>query len=227
MAYFLFQEKPKIVKLYNSLKAGVDTLDCATGSYTCKRRTDRYPVAIFHNLLDLCTHNAFQTFLAANNGYLSGDRSKKRKFLDWLSKELAIEHVRERRNESGLQNEVVKKIDIFINNYDLMYAPTVSPTSVCSKCTSNDNLKICSLCKVLACPEHYRSKIMYACPECCKLSEEFQEIKHVSRKLRRCSFCPRNRDLKTMISCSVCNRAVCERHKERKVKAFDICQTCL
>lgn len=204
----------------------MDTLDCATGGYTCKRRTDRYPLAIFHNLLDLCGHNAFHTFLAANTGYLSGDRSKKRKFLDWLSKELAICHVRKRKGEAGLQKEILNKIDIFIDNYNQMYGPTSSPVSTCSVCSLTANLVCCSACKSLSCPEHCRSKLMYACPDCCRTGD-FTEILHISRKSKRCSFCPRSKDNKTMISCAVCNRAVCERHKERKSKTMDICSTCL
>ncbi|XP_058828335.1 uncharacterized protein LOC131688184 [Topomyia yanbarensis] len=52
------QGKPKVVHLYNSLKGGVDTLDKSTGSYSCKRRSNRYTVAIFYNLLDIANHDA-------------------------------------------------------------------------------------------------------------------------------------------------------------------------
>ena len=51
--------KPKVVLTYNKLKGGVDTVDKATGGYTCRRKTNRWTVAIFYNLLDICAHNAF------------------------------------------------------------------------------------------------------------------------------------------------------------------------
>lgn len=216
-----------MVKLYNSLKAGVDTLDQVTGSYTCRRRTDRWPLAIFFNLLDICSHNSFLTFLAAHPSYLSNDRSKKRKYLDWLSKELALSYVLKRRNTTGIQNEVINKIETFIANFDRMYGPTNSPISVCSSCSSSDGIKACSFCESVACRLHYRNVKLYVCPDCLKNQQDFPELKFINRKSRRCSFCPRSHDIKTKVNCLSCNRPVCERHDDRKAKNYDVCHNCL
>lgn len=103
--------KPNVVKVYNSLKGGVDTLDKATGGYSCKRRTNRYSMSIIFNLIDLCSHNAFHTFRSAHQDFLPKDRSSKYKFLDWLSKELALEYVKERSKNDKLPLETRAKID--------------------------------------------------------------------------------------------------------------------
>ena len=39
--------KPKIVKYYNKTKGGVDTMDKMLGEYIAKRRTLRWPLALF------------------------------------------------------------------------------------------------------------------------------------------------------------------------------------
>uniref|UniRef100_A0AAX7T7S3 PiggyBac transposable element-derived protein domain-containing protein n=2 Tax=Astatotilapia calliptera TaxID=8154 RepID=A0AAX7T7S3_ASTCA len=53
------KRKPKIITDYNKCKGGVDNLDEAAGSYTCRRRTARWPVALFHHLLDVSLYNGY------------------------------------------------------------------------------------------------------------------------------------------------------------------------
>ena len=40
--------KPDIVLYYNETKGGVDTLDQLVHEYPCKRKTTRWPFALFH-----------------------------------------------------------------------------------------------------------------------------------------------------------------------------------
>ncbi|CAK6968790.1 piggyBac transposable element-derived protein 4-like%2C partial [Scomber scombrus] len=56
---------PQIILDYNRNKGGVDCLDKLTGTYTCKRMTARWPVAVFHNIPDV----------SACNAYVSGEES--------------------------------------------------------------------------------------------------------------------------------------------------------
>ena len=42
----------------NANNGGVDNVDKVTGTYSCKRRTARWPLAIFHNIIDISTFNA-------------------------------------------------------------------------------------------------------------------------------------------------------------------------
>lgn len=53
------QKKPEVINFYNKYKSGVDSMDQMLGTYTCKRRTRRWPYAFFFNILDiaaLATH---------------------------------------------------------------------------------------------------------------------------------------------------------------------------
>ena len=47
------QKKPHMIMYYNKYKTGVDTMDQMVSRYTCHRRTQRWPLAMFFNILDV------------------------------------------------------------------------------------------------------------------------------------------------------------------------------
>ncbi|KAE8277713.1 hypothetical protein D5F01_LYC24274 [Larimichthys crocea] len=51
--------KPAVILDYNSNKGGVDNLDKVVATYSCRRMTARWPLAVFHNILDVSSYNAF------------------------------------------------------------------------------------------------------------------------------------------------------------------------
>lgn len=53
------QQKPEVIHFYNQTKAGVDMMDKMLGSYTTKRRTNRWPMALFYNILDVTALAAY------------------------------------------------------------------------------------------------------------------------------------------------------------------------
>lgn len=53
------QQKPEAIHFYNQSKAGVDTMDKMLGTYTTKRRTNRWPLALFYNTLDVAALAAY------------------------------------------------------------------------------------------------------------------------------------------------------------------------
>ena len=46
-------KKPQAILNYNSTKGVVDTLDKMISCYTCRRKTKRWPVVVFSNVLDI------------------------------------------------------------------------------------------------------------------------------------------------------------------------------
>ncbi|KAL7402948.1 hypothetical protein ABVT39_022285 [Epinephelus coioides] len=54
--------KPLMIQDYNRNKGGIDCLDKLTGTYTCKQMTARWPVAVFHNILDVSACNAYMVW---------------------------------------------------------------------------------------------------------------------------------------------------------------------
>ena len=53
------RSKSEIVEFYNKTKAGVEALDQKVRHYTTYRKTSRWPLVVFYNILDLLAYNAF------------------------------------------------------------------------------------------------------------------------------------------------------------------------
>ena len=58
-----FDKKPEVILYYNSTKGSVYTLERMVRTYTCKRMTRRWPVALFYNMIDVSAANAFIVWL--------------------------------------------------------------------------------------------------------------------------------------------------------------------
>ncbi|KAE8280234.1 hypothetical protein D5F01_LYC20788 [Larimichthys crocea] len=78
--------KPAVILEYNSNKGGVDNLDKVVATYSCRRMTARWPLAVFHNILDVSSYNAFVIWRELNPDWLPGKRNKRRVFLEQLGK---------------------------------------------------------------------------------------------------------------------------------------------
>ena len=69
---------------YNATKGGVDNMDKLVSAYSFKRRTLRWPLAIFFNILDIPAYNAFITWMALNPEWKRGKLQRIRLFLEVL-----------------------------------------------------------------------------------------------------------------------------------------------
>lgn len=58
--------KPEIVMNYNSTKGGVDTFDQMTQNMCCNRKTKRWPLCFFYNMLNISTLNSFVIYTHNN-----------------------------------------------------------------------------------------------------------------------------------------------------------------
>lgn len=65
-------KKPQVILDYNHNKGGVDNLDKVTSVYTCKRKTARWPLVIFYNILDVSAYNSFVLWTEINPTYNQG-----------------------------------------------------------------------------------------------------------------------------------------------------------
>ncbi|XP_067115864.1 piggyBac transposable element-derived protein 4-like [Osmerus mordax] len=80
--------KPTIILDYNRNKGGVDNLDKVVTYYSCKRKTARWPLVIFDNMIDVSTYNAFVIWREINPNWMPGKRNKRRFFLEQLGRAL-------------------------------------------------------------------------------------------------------------------------------------------
>lgn len=77
-------KKPTIILDYNRTKGSVDTMDKAVACYSTKRKTNRWPMIVFYNILDISAYNAYVLYTQANNTWRVKDTRRRRLFLENL-----------------------------------------------------------------------------------------------------------------------------------------------
>ncbi|XP_035854995.1 uncharacterized protein LOC118494664 [Sander lucioperca] len=89
--------KPDIILHYNSTKGSVDNLDKLVGTYSCRRKTARWPLAVFHNILDVSAYNAFVLWRELRPKWMRGKLNRHRAFLEELGRALVTPLIERRR----------------------------------------------------------------------------------------------------------------------------------
>jgi hypothetical protein len=92
--------KPAIILDYNHNKGGVDNLDKVIGTCSCRRMAARWPLVIFHNIIDVSSYNAFMIWNKVNPTWMADKRNKRRVFLEPLGKALVTPHIQRRERPS-------------------------------------------------------------------------------------------------------------------------------
>lgn len=162
-------KKPEIIHFYNQTKSGVDTLDQLIRTYTCKRRTNRWPQALFYNMLDISAYNAYVVFLKINPNWNENKKYKRRIFLEDLGMDLISGEISRRPNmpQSSPAKAFVKSLQ--------KDSAEVSQTKNlkrgrCFFCPSRSNstkyANKCCECQKFICKTHSETKIV--CNECKK-----------------------------------------------------------
>lgn len=91
------KKKPAAILDYNRCKGGVDNLDKVVGTYSCRRKTSRWPQALFYNLLDVSAYNAFVLWKAVHPEWESTKSYQRRVFLEELGHMLVTPAIARRR----------------------------------------------------------------------------------------------------------------------------------
>lgn len=144
--------KPQIIVDYNAHKSGVDTLDQLVRCYSSKRKTNRWPFALFCNLLDIGAYNAFVLFLGVNPDFQSQTSHRRRIFLVDLATALL-----------QLPAEITAPTRTSANNNSIP-GPSNSKGR-CKICPRSRDKKIrqkCTMCNKFVCSDHSNN----VCLEC-------------------------------------------------------------
>ncbi|CAF2332905.1 unnamed protein product [Rotaria sp. Silwood2] len=75
------KNKPDIILYYNDTKGGVDRMDQMVQTYSCKRKTKRWPMTFFFNVLDVGGIAAFVVWITKNPQWNERKRHRRRLFL--------------------------------------------------------------------------------------------------------------------------------------------------
>ena len=102
-------QKPEIFLYYNSTKSGVDNLDHLATMYTCRRKVNRWPVALFANVVDVGAVAAFIIWMGNFPQWkISEGKRRRRLFLSELANQLVMPHIRRRALTRTLQAPISK-----------------------------------------------------------------------------------------------------------------------
>jgi len=105
-------KKPNMILEYNHTRGGVDNADKLVREYSCARRTSRWPLRLFMNMLDIGALNAFIIWMLKNKNWNQSKRNRRYRFLLELGKELTNPNIlRRASNPNGLQLPVVRAVE--------------------------------------------------------------------------------------------------------------------
>ncbi|KAL4008155.1 hypothetical protein ACER0C_002007 [Sarotherodon galilaeus] len=163
--------KPLIIQDYKKNKGGVDCLDKLTGTYTCKLMTARWPVALFHKILDVSAFNAYVVWTAIDPTWNQGKSFKRRLFLAELGKALVTPLIQRRQHipRTPASASLVKSVQAPVSAAALAALPQQrhgQKRKRCQLCAPRDNktsLRCCK-CDAYVCKAH--SHLTVTCHSC-------------------------------------------------------------
>ena len=65
--------KPEIILYYNATKSGVDNMDHMATIFSCKRKTNRWPMVLFYNMIDVAVIAAFMVWMTLHPDWVGND----------------------------------------------------------------------------------------------------------------------------------------------------------
>lgn len=157
-------KKPEVIHFYNSTKGGVDTVDQMCGNYLVSRRTRRWPLSIFFQLLNIAVINANILY---NNTQIEKKHKNRRSFLKSLSMNLMNNHLSERSQMTNLPTDIKH----FLSKYETKEVDVQEPpTKIRSRCYLCGRAKNrvttikSSSCQNFTCKEHVKTVVR--CERC-------------------------------------------------------------
>ncbi|XP_038553198.1 piggyBac transposable element-derived protein 4-like [Micropterus salmoides] len=188
--------KPELVLKYNATKGGVDNLDKLVATYSCRRMTSRWPVAVFHNILDVSAYNAYVIWRETNPGWLSGHRNKRRFFLEQLGKALVAPLIEKRRGlpRSEASLALVRCVRT---------AASANANASGARCESRPHSRAHPH------PQPPSREDPSETGSRDRTEPLQQQQKPQASKRKRCQICPAKKDSKTFTTCRGCSKYVC------------------
>jgi len=161
--------KPEIITYYNETKSGVDNLDHLIGLYKCKRKTRRWPMTLFYNMIDTAAVAAYVIWCYKHPAYHQSKTHKRRLFLVDVAESLVREHLTRRMgNPQAMQGGV--KLAFKAIGFDLgpNAAQAALPAGkkrcvICPRTVDRKTNARCSECGNPCCQEHCKT----VCQLCC------------------------------------------------------------
>lgn len=135
-------QKPKIILDYNNTKGGVDTFDQMIHEYSSKRKTNRWPLAFFYNLMDTSALAAYNIWISTHKSWKTQLADRRCYFLKSMSENLVAPLIARRStNLVGIPMETKSAMEMF-----LPAIPTTDSSDMKMKSVSSGSRRRCRLC---------------------------------------------------------------------------------
>ena len=161
------KKKPDIIEYYNKTKNGVDTMDQMVATFTCKRKINRWPMALFCNLLDVSALDAYVLFVGMFPDWHADKTNRnirRRLFIEELGMALVEQEIA-RRSSRPRSHDAAAICDA--SRPILHLAPT-RKRGRCHVCTWKNNKNTyatrCGKCAKYVCADHHFD----ICAKCAK-----------------------------------------------------------
>ena len=144
--------KPALIFDYNKGKGGVDQLDQNIDEFTCRRKTVRWPLVVFYNILDVAAFNAFLLMKSDH------PRTQRKSFLKNLAFQLVENHAKLRHSRNMHLSQHIISAGVLLG-----FRPPIQCSPLrqqvdnnvqhCHMCYRNTRSK-CESCHRPVCPSH-------------------------------------------------------------------------
>jgi len=165
--------KPDIILHYNATKGAVDTFDKLAAEYSVRRKTLRWPMVMFMDVIDTAGVNAFCIFSFKFPDWDGQRNDNRRRFLLELGKELVIPHVKVRLgNPVGLHSSIIADMKTLVPDYQPNPVQPQGRGPIqgrCVNCPRNRDKKIrarCERCQNFICKDHSQKVTQVTCTSC-------------------------------------------------------------
>ncbi|CAK1602300.1 unnamed protein product [Parnassius mnemosyne] len=160
-------KNPEIIEFYNSTKGAVDTVDQMCSIMSTSRKTNRWPLCLFYDILNLSIVNAYVIYVS--NAIRNGKKPlKRRPFALEMADELMKPWLQERYQTVCLQRNLKHIIAEILKIHDPQEGPSQEvprTRKTCSYCPAKKRrmtTNFCKGCKKAICREH----IVSMCNHC-------------------------------------------------------------
>lgn len=139
-------KKPALIMHYNATKGGTDTMDAMLSRFSCKRKTNRWSLAYFFNMLDIAALAAYIVFKENNPKLNLGE--PRRTFLRELAFQLCMPAIEARRKNNLVYGKQSVKVAIDYFCVSLPH-PTTAAKIKEGNADTKDVIKSCKICQQL------------------------------------------------------------------------------
>lgn len=156
--------KPDIILHYNESKSGVDNLDHLVRMYSCRRKSNRWPMTLFFNMLDCAAVASYVTWMTKYPQWNQGKHHQRRLFLLELGESLVEQQLQRRlENPQAMQHQVKAAFESLGRSVTrpppagLAVARPLSKRQRCFLCPRSKDAKVstnCSRCRNPCCKDH-------------------------------------------------------------------------